>query len=110
MTYTYQLGGPSPFPIIKDFRTDPRTAWGGTMPKAHKLMKYGSEPECPRCGFRGYDDWWHVLSERKGLQPGGRLRCGSCEKAFFIEGTPGNLFSSAFGLDETDRLLRAVGL
>lgn len=24
---TYQIGGPSPFPIIKDFRTDPRTAW-----------------------------------------------------------------------------------
>lgn len=78
--------------------------------RAHRLTKYGAEPECPRCGHKGYDDWWHSLRERKGLQPGGKLQCGSCEKTFFIEGTPGNLFSSAFGLDDTDRLLRKAGL
>ncbi len=80
------------------------------MPKPHKLIKYGAEPECPRCGYQGYDDWWHVLRESPGRQPRGKLECGSCEKAFFIEGRPGDLFSTAFGLDDTDRQLRAVGL
>lgn len=27
MTFTVQFGGPSPFKLILDFRTDPRTAW-----------------------------------------------------------------------------------
>lgn len=80
------------------------------MVKPHKLTRYAAEPVCPRCGHRGYDDWWHVLRDRKGMQPGGKLECGACEKAFFIEGTPGSLYSSAFGLDETDHLLRSVGL
>jgi hypothetical protein len=80
------------------------------MPKPHKLMKYGCEPKCPRCGYVGFDDWWHELRERVGHLPQGKLQCGSCEKTFFIEGVPGNLFSTAFGLDETDRLLRSVGL
>jgi ribosomal protein S27AE len=80
------------------------------MVKPHKLVRYGSEPVCPRCGHQGYDDWWHVLRDRVGLQPGGKLQCGSCEKTFFIEGVPGNLFSTAFGLDETDRLMRSAGL
>jgi ribosomal protein S27AE len=77
--------------------------------KARKLIRYGSEPECPRCGHKGYDDWWHVLRDRKGLQPGGKLQCGACEKTFFIEGTPGNLFSTAFGLNTSDLLLRKAG-
>lgn len=76
----------------------------------HKLIKYADHPICPRCGADGFDDWWHSLRERQALQPGGKLRCGWCEKTFFIEGTPGNLFSTAFGLDETDRVMRAAGL
>lgn len=77
--------------------------------KPHSLITYGSEPKCPRCGHTGYDDWWHVLKERKYGSPRGKLECGSCERTFFIEGVPGNLFSKAFGLDDTDRLLRSVG-
>lgn len=72
-----------------------------------KLTRYGSEPICPRCGYTGFDDWWHVLRDRRGWQPGGKLECGHCEKSFFIEGTPGNLWSSCFGIDKTDLELRA---
>jgi hypothetical protein len=78
--------------------------------KARQLLRYGSEPQCPRCGHMGYDDWWHVLRGRKGQQPRGKLKCGACEKTFFIEGTPGSLFSTAFGLDTTDLLMRGAGL
>lgn len=80
------------------------------MPKPHKLLRYGTEPKCPRCDYVGFDDWWHVLRERVGLLPGGKLQCGSCEKTFFIEGVPGNVFSTAFGLDNADRALRSVRL
>lgn len=80
------------------------------MVKPHRLVRYGAEPKCPRCGGEGFDDWWHVLRERKGLLPGGKLQCGYCEKTLFIEGVPGNVFSKAFGLDTTDRAMRAVGL
>lgn len=78
--------------------------------RPHKLIRYGSEPECPRCGHKGYDDWGHVLRDRRGMQPAGKLQCGDCEKAFFIEGVPGSLYSTAFGLDATDRAMRSVGL
>lgn len=81
------------------------------MVKPHRLERYGAEPKCPRCGHQGYDDWWHVLRVRTvGARPRGKLQCGSCEKAFFIEGVPGDLFSTAFGLDTTDLQMRAVGL
>ena len=76
--------------------------------KPHKLTRYGRHPICPRCGWDQYDDWWHVLRDRRNLLPGGKLECGKCEKVFFIEGAPGNLFSSCFGLDETDLLLRSA--
>lgn len=37
MTFTVQIGRPiGPFPIISDFRTDPRTAWA---PKPVKVEK-----------------------------------------------------------------------
>lgn len=78
--------------------------------KPHKMTRYGSEPVCPRCGYKGYDDWWHVLKTHKHKQPTGKLACGSCEKTFFVSGVPGSVFSTAFGLDETDRALRSVGL
>ena len=77
--------------------------------KPHKLIRLGQSPACPRCGWGQFDDWWHSLRDRKGLQPGGKLQCGGCEKAFFIEGVPGNVFSTAFGLDSTDRAMRAAG-
>lgn len=76
--------------------------------KPHRLIRSGSHPICPRCGWSEFDDWWHVLRDRRGLQPGGKLECGKCDKTFFIEGVPGNLFSTCFGLNETDRLLRSV--
>lgn len=76
--------------------------------RPRKLIRYSVGPKCPRCGWDQFDDWWHVLKDRRGLQPGGQLECGGCEKVFFIEGTPGNLFSSCFGIDNTDRMIREV--
>jgi ribosomal protein S27AE len=75
--------------------------------KPRRLTQYGDHPICPRCGHTGFDDWWHVLRDRPRLQPGGKLECGRCEKVFFIEGTPGNLWSVCYGLDDTDLALRA---
>lgn len=67
---------------------------------AEKLIKYGTAPICPRCGWDCFDDWWHVLRDRThlGLHPGGKLVCGACEKLFFIEGKPGFVVSSCYGV------------
>jgi hypothetical protein len=65
---------------------------------ARRLLKIADHPICPRCEWDQFDDWWHALKERPKHQPGGRLTCGDCEKLFFIEGVPGNIFSSCFGV------------
>jgi len=78
--------------------------------KAHQLWNYRSEPQCPRCNYVGFDDWWHVLRDRKGGAPRGKLICGSCDKLFFIEGVPGSVRSSAFGLSVFDLEMRRLGM
>jgi len=65
---------------------------------AEYLLELGTEPICPRCGYRGFDDWWHILKQHVGEQPHGRLKCGECEKIFTIQGSPGNVASSAYGV------------
>lgn len=65
---------------------------------AGRLIHVGNHPQCPRCDWDQFDDWWHALRLRPGLQPGGELRCGGCEKRFFIEGRPGNVISSCYGV------------
>lgn len=75
----------------------------------HVISAYGIEPICPRCAAVGFDDWWHVLKDRKSGVPSGRLDCPMCEKSFVIRGVPGDITSSSFGLDQTDILMRKAG-
>lgn len=73
---------------------------------AERLIEIGDNPKCPRCGYDQFDDWWHSLSQRPGLLPGGELVCGRCEKRFFIEGRPGNVISSCYGVRASGRRWR----
>lgn len=55
---------------------------------AYRLIRYGNGPVCPRCGWDQFDDWWHVLSDKKR----GHLDC-ECGR-FYIHGAPGELVQS----------------
>lgn len=68
-----------------------------------RLIEISGSPICPRCGWDKFDDWWHNLRQRRGQQPGGHLKCGACDKLFFIEGIPGNVFSSCHGVRSKER-------
>jgi hypothetical protein len=80
-----------------------------TSVKPWRLSVHGNHPVCPRCEWGVHDDWWHVLQDRKDGPPSGRLDCSGCGKVFFIAGVPGNVSSTAFGLNTTDREMRALG-
>lgn len=81
-----------------------------TSIKPHMMNRFGIEPICPRCECVGFDDWWHVLEERKSGKITGNIECPLCEKMFHISGVPGSVNSSAYGLDQTDILMRKAGL
>jgi hypothetical protein len=65
---------------------------------AERLRRYGSHPICPRCGWDQFDDWWHVLKVKfLGATPHGHLNC-DCGR-FRIDGQPGNIISSCYGVE-----------